>query len=163
MHPVHNAVDHGIEAPAERRAAGKPQAGRIDLRGRREAGSVVIEIEDDGRGIQWQEIQRRVDGPAAVPSTRGRLIEALVGQGVSTAREITELSGRGLGMGALHAAVRALGRRSGNRQRARPGHAAPQAFSRILRAPGHVGCARKQRSDDAPVRRADWTVRARSG
>jgi len=111
VHSVHNAVDHGIEPVDERLAAGKPGAGRIDLRCRRDAGAVVIEIEDDGRGIPWDEIQRRVGGGARGPRqiTRRELTEALYVEGVSTARELTEISGRGVGMGALHAAVVSLG------------------------------------------------------
>ena len=109
VHAVRNAVDHGIEPADERAAAAKPRAGRIDLRGRRDGASVVIEIEDDGRGIPWDEVRLRVRARGVTAPSRQELVAALFADGISTAREVTETSGRGLGMGALHAAVQALG------------------------------------------------------
>jgi two-component system chemotaxis sensor kinase CheA len=109
VHPLRNAIDHGIEPAQERVAAGKPHAGQIELRGRRDGDSVVIEIEDDGRGIAWDEVRRRLGERGLPASTRRDLIDGLFTGGLSTAPTITELSGRGLGMGALQSAVRSLG------------------------------------------------------
>jgi signal transduction histidine kinase len=109
VHAVRNAIDHGIESPDERIASGKPRAGRIELRGMRDDAGVVIEIEDDGRGVRWDEVRDRMVALGRSASTRQDLVAALFTDGVSTAREITETSGRGVGMGALRAAVRAMG------------------------------------------------------
>ena len=109
VHAVRNAVDHGIEPAQERLAAGKPRAGRIDLRGRRDGAGVVIEIEDDGCGIAWDELRRRLEARGLRASTREELSAALFVEGVSTAREISSISGRGVGMGALRSAVQSLG------------------------------------------------------
>ena len=69
----------------------------------------MIEIEDDGRGIPWDELRSRVQARRGSAATRQELVAALFADGISTAREVTETSGRGLGMGALHLAVQALG------------------------------------------------------
>ena len=109
VHVVRNAVDHGIEPAQERAAAAKPRAGRIDLRGVRDGATVVIEIEDDGRGIPWDQLRDRVAAQGMSASTQEELVAALFLGGVSTAPEISDTSGRGVGMGALRAAVLALG------------------------------------------------------
>ena len=109
VHAVRNAIDHGIEPADERVAAGKPRAGQLKLRAMRDLGGVVIEIEDDGRGIQWDELRDRLTAAGLPAASRQQLVAALFMGGISTARGVTETSGRGLGMGALRAAVRAMG------------------------------------------------------
>jgi HPt (histidine-containing phosphotransfer) domain-containing protein len=109
VHAVRNAVDHGIEAPSERSRLGKPAQGAIFLRARRDGESIRIELEDDGRGIDWDAVRDRCSRRGVRTSTHEDLVAALFGGGVSTASEVTELSGRGVGMGALHSAVVELG------------------------------------------------------
>jgi two-component system chemotaxis sensor kinase CheA len=108
-HAVRNAVDHGIESAAERLAAGKPETGQLSLRARHVARRVVLEIEDDGRGIPWDAIRRRGEQLGLRSRTRAELEAILFADGVSTAAEVTEISGRGVGMGALREAVAQLG------------------------------------------------------
>jgi two-component system chemotaxis sensor kinase CheA len=99
-HMIRNALDHGIEPPERRAAAGKPRAGRVTLRARRDAGSILIEVADDGAGLDLERI-RRVAAERGIDSSRLREAElkALIFHpGFSTAPEVTDLSGRGVGM-----------------------------------------------------------------
>ena len=105
VHAVRNGVDHGLEAPAERAAAGKPECGQLSLRARSTESSLWIEVEDDGRGIDWDAVRQRGAALGANVNTDEALVAALFAGGLSTALEVTDLSGRGVGMGALHAAV----------------------------------------------------------
>jgi two-component system, chemotaxis family, sensor kinase CheA len=109
IHVVRNAVDHGIEHGRERTVAGKPIAGRLTFRARREGSSAVIEIEDDGRGIDWEQIRARAIALGLATEQPADLEAALFHDGLSTATAVTDLSGRGVGMGALHAEVVASG------------------------------------------------------
>jgi two-component system chemotaxis sensor kinase CheA len=113
VHILRNALDHGIEAdPAERVAAGKPASGRIDLRACHREGSIVIEVEDDGRGLDPDAILAKAVEKGIV--RRGeRLSEQELSQliflpGFSTARSVTDLSGRGVGLDVVRSAVEAL-------------------------------------------------------
>lgn len=108
VHAVRNAVDHGIEPSAERVACGKAEGGRIALRARREGSSIVFEIEDDGRGIDWDRVRAKASGLGLPVASHADLVRALVRGGVSTAAEVTDISGRGVGMGALRAAIQEL-------------------------------------------------------
>jgi two-component system chemotaxis sensor kinase CheA len=112
LHAVRNAVDHGLEPGVERLAAGKPEVGHLTLSARRLADGrrFVIEIADDGRGIDWDALRAR----QAERSGRHRLAELdrtelLFADGVSTAAAVTDISGRGIGMGALRAVTLQLG------------------------------------------------------
>lgn len=105
VHAVRNAVDHGLEPPAERRAAGKAETGQLVLSCRL-ADELVLEIRDDGRGIDWDRVRAKARA-LGLPDADAR--EALFADGVSTASEISEISGRGVGLGALRDACRALG------------------------------------------------------
>ena len=109
VHAVRNAVDHGIEPPALREAAGKPAVGRLTLRCERKDDRVVIEIADDGRGVDWDAISARATEAGLQVRDRSELHAAMFADGVSTRREATEISGRGVGMGALRAVVQAMG------------------------------------------------------
>ena len=115
VHLLRNAVDHGIEAPAEREASGKPPVGRIDIEARREKDSIRITISDDGSGIDLDAVRERavaagVLHPDLADDLAPAQIAALVFEpGLSTAREISEISGRGVGMDAVRAALESLG------------------------------------------------------
>jgi two-component system, chemotaxis family, sensor kinase CheA len=111
-HLVRNAVDHGIEPPDVRRAAGKDPIGRIHLHARHEGGSIVIQIEDDGAGLHRDRIiaRARANGDRreleAMPD--GELFRLLLEPGFSTAARVTEFSGRGVGMDVVRRNVERL-------------------------------------------------------
>jgi len=111
VHLLRNAVDHGIESAEERLAAGKPKAGRLTLSVRRSEGEVIIEVGDDGRGVDWDgvRLKARCLGHDAV--TEAELLKVLLRGGVSTKATATEISGRGAGLGACDRACGALGGR----------------------------------------------------
>jgi signal transduction histidine kinase len=101
VHAVRNAIDHGLETPAERQQAGKAEAARITLSSRLDGMAVIIEIADNGRGIDWARV-RDMARAAGLPHGSSAELEAvLFTDGVSTKDEITEVSGRGVGLGAL--------------------------------------------------------------
>jgi two-component system chemotaxis sensor kinase CheA len=109
VHVVRNAVDHGLEPPEARLAAGKPAAGHLTLRARRHGGRIELELADDGRGVDWSAVAAKAaaqglptDGPRA-------LRDALFADGLSTRAAVTELSGRGVGLAAVERAVAAVG------------------------------------------------------
>jgi chemosensory pili system protein ChpA (sensor histidine kinase/response regulator) len=112
-HMLRNAVDHGIERPELRRNYGKPAAGRIDLRLSREGADVVIEIADDGGGIDVESVrakavERGLMEPGAVLKDE-EILQFVLAPGFSTARSVTQISGRGVGMDVVHSAVKQLG------------------------------------------------------
>jgi two-component system chemotaxis sensor kinase CheA len=114
LHLVRNAADHGLESEAERRRAGKPMEGVIRLSATRERNAVRIDIEDDGRGINRQAVLARAaaDGWAAdkEPDLGGaELLRILARPGFSTAKQVTDVSGRGVGIDAVVHRIRALG------------------------------------------------------
>lgn len=117
LHLIRNAVDHGIEPPDERERLGKPRSGRIRLSARHEGNHVVIELEDDGRGIDVERIRRkaiergRLSAEEAQKATADQLLQLIFEPGFSTAERVTDVSGRGVGMDAAQAAVEALGGR----------------------------------------------------
>jgi two-component system chemotaxis sensor kinase CheA len=111
-HMVRNAIDHGIESPEVRRARGKPPLGLVALRARHDAGSIVIEVADDGSGLDREAIKRRAiergligDGEKLSSTEIDRLIFE---PGFTTAEDVTELSGRGVGMDVVRRNVEAL-------------------------------------------------------
>ena len=111
-HLVRNAVDHGIETPEERRLAGKPEEGRVTLRALHEGGNVVIEVIDDGRGLQTERIRQKAIAaglldPAATPS-EDELHDMIFLPGFSTASQVTDVSGRGVGMDVVKRNILAL-------------------------------------------------------
>jgi two-component system chemotaxis sensor kinase CheA len=108
VHAVRNAVDHGLETQAERVAAGKPGAGAICLRARAQAGLMVVEVQDNGRGIPWQKVGDRLRAMGHDPKSHEDLVDGLFLDGLSTAHAVTDTSGRGVGMSALRAAVQRL-------------------------------------------------------
>jgi len=114
IHLVRNAVDHGLEMPAERQAAGKPAEGRLSLAAERRRDRIVIRLSDDGRGVDREAVLRRALEQGLVESgTRELSDEELLGllarPGFTVKREVTAVSGRGVGMDAVVARVRSLG------------------------------------------------------
>jgi two-component system chemotaxis sensor kinase CheA len=99
---VRNAIDHGIEKPEIRRAQGKPAKGRISLHAKNESGSIVIEISDDGKGIDYQRVLDQAIKQGIYPEgyvlSEAEAQQLIFMAGFSTAEEITEISGRGVGM-----------------------------------------------------------------
>ena len=112
VHMIRNAVDHGLEAPAARAAAGKPSRAEIQLSAYHEGGSVVIEIADDGRGLDRAAIVRKAIEKGLIASADGMSeadIQALIfAPGFSTAAKVTEISGRGVGMDVVRKNVEAM-------------------------------------------------------
>jgi two-component system chemotaxis sensor kinase CheA len=109
VHLVRNAIDHGIEAPVERVRAGKRAAGRLFLRTSHQRAHVMIEIADDGGGIDWDAIAVRASAAGLPADTPQALESALFHDGLSTKDSVTEYSGRGVGLGAVREACAALG------------------------------------------------------
>lgn len=115
LHLVRNAVDHGLEAPADRLAAGKSEAGLLRIEARRQKDSIEIEVSDDGRGIDLVSVCRRaVDAGLIHPDLVDDLPPEEVARfifhpGLSTAKSVSEVSGRGVGMDAVKATVESLG------------------------------------------------------
>jgi len=114
MHILRNSVDHGIESPAEREAAGKEPTGNITLRASRERDHVIIEVEDDGagldvEGIKNKAIEKGVRSPEELDAMDDSAIYDLIFHpGFSTADEVTDTSGRGVGMDVVHDTVTQL-------------------------------------------------------
>lgn len=113
LHLLRNAVDHGIESPATRAAAGKPATGSIRLRGRSEHGAYVLSVEDDGRGVDFAGVQARAAELGLVAAdaelARDRLVELMYHPGLSTRGEPNEVSGRGVGLDAVRGNAVELG------------------------------------------------------
>lgn len=114
VHLLRNAVDHGLETPADREAAGKPRAGRLTLRAQRERNAVEISVRDDGRGIDRAKVLTRALALGLVPADTtdlddDALLRCIAHPGLSTAETVTEVSGRGVGVDAVLSQTRALG------------------------------------------------------
>jgi two-component system chemotaxis sensor kinase CheA len=105
VHVVRNAVDHGIESPTERAELGKPAEGTLVFTTRQDARELVIELKDDGRGIDWERIAGRAKELRLPGETQADLVEALFTDGLSTRYDVSEFSGRGVGMGAVRQAT----------------------------------------------------------
>lgn len=109
MHLLRNAVHHGIETPDERGRAGKPRKGRIVLRASPRAGGVLVEVSDDGRGIDPEGV-RRAARRMGIENAESRAINELIFEpGLSTASEVSTVSGRGVGLDVVRAQVGGLG------------------------------------------------------
>ena len=114
MHIIRNSLDHGIEAPEERVEKGKPRQGQVTLRASRERDHVVIQVEDDGAGLDVERIKRKaiekeVRSPEELETMDDSAIYDLVFHpGFSTAEEVTDTSGRGVGMDVVHDTVTQL-------------------------------------------------------
>jgi two-component system, chemotaxis family, sensor kinase CheA len=114
LHLIRNAVDHGIEPPGERGGAGKPPTGTLKLRACHENNNIVISVEDDGRGISVDRIKESalakglIDSVEAQALTDQEAFQLVFLPGFSTSREVTETSGRGIGLDVVKKAVVAL-------------------------------------------------------
>jgi two-component system, chemotaxis family, sensor kinase CheA len=111
-HLVRNSCDHGIELPAERLAKGKPEHGTISLIATHAGGSIVIEVRDDGKGLNRQKLigkarERGIDAPDSM--TDQEVYGLIFAAGFSTADEVTDVSGRGVGMDVVKKNITALG------------------------------------------------------
>lgn len=113
-HIVRNAADHGIESADERAAAGKPARGTIRLNAYHEGDQVVIEISDDGRGLDPKKIlqkalqQKIVSAEEAARLSETDILQLVFAPGLSTAEEVTEISGRGVGLDVVKSSLEAL-------------------------------------------------------
>ena len=108
-HAVRNAVDHGIEPAEERTLAGKDPSGRVSLRTSKEGERFVIEIADDGRGVDWGHVRERAAAVGLEVGSTGDLKNVLFSDGFSTRTDVSEYSGRGVGMAVLREATEELG------------------------------------------------------
>jgi len=111
-HMVRNSVDHGIGTPEERQRIGKPAEGKLALRAYQEGGNVVIEVSDDGRGLDRERIRRKAITQGLVGAddvlTDAELYDLVFAPGFSTADKVTDVSGRGVGMDVVKRNVEAL-------------------------------------------------------
>jgi two-component system, chemotaxis family, sensor kinase CheA len=111
-HLVRNSVDHGIEMPEERLAAGKSEVGTITLAASHQGGSIVIEVRDDGRGLSREKLLRKarekgIDAPDSL--TDSEVWNLIFAPGFSTAETVTDVSGRGVGMDVVKKNITSLG------------------------------------------------------
>jgi two-component system chemotaxis sensor kinase CheA len=114
LHLIRNAVNHGIETPDVREARGKPAKGSLWLTARRDKDNVIIEIEDDGAGIDPEKLRKKgvekglMTPEAAANATKDELIGLLFEPGFSTAETITDISGRGVGLDVVKKTIESL-------------------------------------------------------
>ena len=115
VHMIRNAVDHGIELPTDRGAAGKDEEGQLSLSAYHQGGSIVIEIQDDGRGIDRDKVFEKARAKGLVPAdanaqsmSDGEVFNMIFLPGFSTAEQVTDLSGRGVGMDVVRRNIEAL-------------------------------------------------------
>lgn len=112
VHLVRNSIDHGLELPDERIAAGKDRSGRVLLSARQSGGEVIITIKDDGRGINRERVRAKAEASGLVQPGQQlmdqELLQLIFQPGFSTAAQVTNLSGRGVGMDVVKKTVEAL-------------------------------------------------------
>ncbi len=127
LHAVRNAMDHGVESAPVRAARGKPRAATIQMRAARQGDQVLIEISDDGGGMDVARIRLLAGERGVVPGeilggmTDDEVVDLVFAAGFSTAAEVTALSGRGVGMDAVRTAVERVGGRVSIHSRAGQG------------------------------------------
>lgn len=114
LHLIRNAVNHGIESPETREAAGKPRKGLVRLNAHRDRDNVIIELIDDGAGINIEKVKKKgvekglVTQEVADTMTTDQAVELLFQPGFSTADKITDISGRGVGLDVVRRSIEAL-------------------------------------------------------
>ncbi|MBI5178855.1 MAG: chemotaxis protein CheA [Nitrospinae bacterium] len=115
VHMIRNSIDHGIESPDERAAAGKPEDGSVILVAAPQGGMLGITISDDGRGIDTEKVRQSVvkkglfDATSASALTEKQLIDQIFLPGFSLSEKVTETSGRGVGMDVVYSSIQELG------------------------------------------------------
>jgi HPt (histidine-containing phosphotransfer) domain-containing protein len=109
IHAVRNSISHGVETTESRVAAGKSEKATLRLESRVSGSDVVIEIHDDGAGVDWARVSRLAAERGLPHATRADLHETLFSGRLSTADEVTDISGRGVGLDSLRSICRALG------------------------------------------------------
>ena len=111
-HLVRNSLDHGIELPAEREAAGKPRTGKLVLSARHQGGNIIIEVIDDGAGLNREKLlaKARSSGlPVSDAMSDDEVWQLIFAPGFSTAKEVTDVSGRGVGMDVVKRNIQGMG------------------------------------------------------
>jgi two-component system chemotaxis sensor kinase CheA len=114
VHMIRNSVDHGLESPEQREAAGKPRSGTVSLQASHRGNSILITVGDDGRGIDVERIRRKVvekglvDADEASRLSNRQLVQYIWHPGLSTAEKVTDISGRGVGMDIVKARIEGL-------------------------------------------------------
>ena len=115
MHIIRNSLDHGLETPAEREQTGKPEVGSISISAEQANGQMIITIDDDGKGIDAEKValkaldQGQIDENQYNTMSLNEKAELIFGAGVSTADQITDISGRGVGMDVVKTNIHKLG------------------------------------------------------
>lgn len=114
IHILRNAIDHGLEDPDERTAAGKPPGGQVKLSAEHAQSQIIITIEDDGRGVDLDELKQRAISAGAITEeaasrmSRRQNLDLIFFPGLSTAKEVTEVSGRGVGLDVVQTNLRRI-------------------------------------------------------
>jgi len=112
VHLIRNACDHGLETPEDRLAAGKPAAGQVRLSAHQAGGEVLITIRDDGRGIDRERVRAKAEAQGLIqpgqPISDHDLLQMIFHPGFSTAAQVTNLSGRGVGMDVVKRTIESL-------------------------------------------------------
>ncbi|MBY0489573.1 MAG: chemotaxis protein CheA [Gemmatimonadaceae bacterium] len=112
VHMVRNAVDHGVEAPDKRQAAGKPGVGIVRLHAYHASGNVVVELKDDGNGLHRDKIAKKAIEKGLIESDKGlsdsEVFNLIFAPGFSTAEKVTDISGRGVGMDVVRRNLEAI-------------------------------------------------------
>jgi len=113
-HMIRNAIDHGIESPEDRLAKGKPEIGTITINASHQAGRLLIQVKDDGRGVDIENLRKKILGKKLVNEqmaeslSKTELLDFLFLPSFSTRSEVTELSGRGVGLDIVHSALQEI-------------------------------------------------------
>jgi two-component system chemotaxis sensor kinase CheA len=112
VHLVRNSIDHGLELPGDREAAGKPRTGQVKLSARQAGGEVIIKITDDGRGIDREKVRAKAEASGLIEPgqqvSESELLQFIFHPGFSTAQKVTNLSGRGVGMDVVKRTIESL-------------------------------------------------------
>lgn len=112
MHMIRNSVDHGLEAPGEREQTGKPGTGKVRLVASHQSGNVLIEVSDDGRGLNRSKILKKAMERGLIPEDANlpvdKILELIFEPGFSTADQISDVSGRGVGMDVVKKQIQKL-------------------------------------------------------
>ena len=113
VHMMRNSVDHGIETPDERKQKGKPEQGKVRLSAYHQAGSIVIEIADDGRGLRREKLIKKAIEKGLISEHQelsdDEAFRLIFAAGLSTAEKVTDVSGRGVGMDVVRKNIESLG------------------------------------------------------